>query len=70
MGKLFPCVCKTPARSGPFLIKIRMATPLKSVVLVTTQNSVYGTSAEMSIPTHTELATSQEKLHNNRMLYR
>ena len=38
-----------------------MATPLKSVVLVTTQNSVYGTSAEMSIPTHTELATITRK---------
>ena len=69
MGKLFPCVCKIPSRRGPFLIKIRMATPLKSVVPVTTQNSVYGKSAEMSIPTHTELTTSQEKLHN-RMPYR
>ena len=58
VGKRFPCVCKIPSRSGPFLIKIRTATPLKSVVSVTTQNSVYNKSAEMSIPTHTELATS------------
>ena len=70
VGKLLPCVYKTSSRSGPFPIKIRMATPLKSVVPVTTQNSVYGKSAEMSIPTHTELTTSQEKLLNNRMLYR